>query len=300
MEKFLHQKTQETKKASFEKLSEVMMHMAHEVNDMVREKYGIEKLVDEEGRIEAALYSKEEGGIYEQQEIMDDQDSVNSLDRYNSGADNEKVREHYKNTYGADGTLEGTVAKFRERKEAHSSNQAEMAITALLHKMLKERFLVVRASIFDDYKHGMDNLILDRETGAVICAFDEVIRNESDAGKTPVKLEKIKKAALKGGNEAKYGIALEGDELVRSRLRNVPVFYLSLESRDLNALTNDLSGNFDSGATNLEQMLFTHLVASIKEQKTILEGLPLPQVMKNKLVAFEDSLKVLEGVVKSK
>ncbi|MCK9344510.1 MAG: hypothetical protein M0P64_00095 [Candidatus Pacebacteria bacterium] len=290
------QERKESKKTSFEKLNEVMARMSREVNSMVKEQYDMEALVDDAGRIRAELYAKEEGGIYEGAEVADDQEIVDGLDRHNSSADDPRVQEFYKKEYGADGTAEGTLAKYRERKEAAKSNQAEVAITALLHKMLKERFLVVRASTFDDYKHGMDNLILDRETGAVICAFDEVIRNEGDAGKTPVKLEKIKKAALKGGNEAKYGIALKDDTLVRSRLRNVPVFYLSLESKDLNALTNDLTNGFDSDATALEQALFAHLVNSIKEQKDILEKLPLPQVMKNKLSAFEESLGVLEGV----
>lgn len=198
-------KSSETKKTSFEKLNEVMGRMAQEVNATVKEMYGMEKLVDEAGRIEASQYANENGGIYETEDVVADQETVDSLDRYNSGADVQKTQEFYKKEYGADGTLEGTIAKYRERKEVAKSNQAEMAITALLHKMLKERFIVVRASTFDDYKHGMDNLILDRETGAVICAFDEVIRNEGDAAKAPVKLEKIKKAALKGGNEAKYG-----------------------------------------------------------------------------------------------
>lgn len=285
----------EIKKSSLEKLQDVMGRLSREVNDSVKEQYGLENLVDNAGRIEASRYTEEMGGIYSAEEVLNDKETVDSLDRYNSSADDERVREFYHKEYGAEPTVEGVVAKYRERKEANKSNQAEMAITALMHKVLKERFLVVRASTFDDYKHGMDNLILDRETGAVICAFDEVIRNESDVQKAPVKLEKIKKSALKGGTEAKYGIALKDDTLVRNRLRNVPVFYLSLESKDLNALVNDLYENFDKETTNLEQTLFTHLVASIKEQKGILESLPLPQVMKNKLKAFEDSLQVLQN-----
>ena len=303
---FLQQKTYEAKpfsaemregkRTSFEKLNEVMARLSQEVNSTVKNEYGLRKLVDEEGRIrEDRFMIGEGGGIYSAEEIEEDQELVNGQDRHNSGANNPSTQDFFKKQFGISGTPESVVEQYLKNKNAQKSNQAEMAITALLHKMLKERFLVVRASTFDDYMHGMDNLILDRETGAVICAFDEVLRNESDEPGVSKKLEKIKNHALKGGRKAKYGITLEDDKLVRSPLQNVPVFYLELKSTDLDKLANDLLDNFDGDATKLEQSLFTHLVTSIKEQKGILENLPLPQVMKNKLAAFEESLGVLEG-----
>ena len=216
-----------------------MARIADEVNRDVTKKYGLDGLVDDSLHLDAGNFSKDQGGIYEGTIISEDQDSIDALDRYNCSADNERTQKFYKDEYGIE-TPEGIVAKHREKKEASKSNQAEMIITALLHKVLKERFLVVRASVFDDYKHGIDNLILDKETGAVICAFDEVLENEGDKERGAMKkIEKIKRIAVKGGTEAKYGVALKEQKLVRSSARNIPVFYLTLESKDLIELADD-------------------------------------------------------------
>lgn len=284
---------------SHEKLKTVMTRISEEVNKEMKEKYGLTGLVSESLHINTTYFSKENGGIYSNDDIIDDKETVEALDRYNSAADNPNTQKFYKDQHGIE-TIEGIVNKHREKKEQSKSNQAEMVITALMHKILKERFLIVRASIFDDYKNGIDNLILDKETGAVICAFDEVLENQSDKERAPVKIEKIKKKALSGGTEAKYGISLKEGKITRDRVRNIPVFYLTLESKDLNELTNDLFYNHNGEVTSIEERLFSHLVNSIKEQKKMLETLNLPLVMKKKLEGFESSLTTLESFIPQK
>ena len=280
-----------------EKLKTVMARIADEVNRDVLKNYGMSGLVDDSLHLDAVRFSKELGGIYDETVVREDNESIDALDRYNCSADNERTQQFYKDQYRIQ-TPEGIVAKHREKKEASKSNQAEMIITGILHKVLKERFLVVRASTFDDYKHGIDNLILDKETGAVICAFDEVLENEGDRERGAVKkIEKIKRIAVKGGTEAKYGVALKEQKLVRSHTRNIPVFYLTLESKDLIELADDLFEHQEGSTTKAEEKLFAHLVQSIKEQKGMLEKLNLPPVMKRKLQEFENSLRVLEGFV---
>lgn len=297
MEHFPRQTSPETKKTSYEKLDAVMGLLSSEVNSTVKKEYGLRKLVDDGGRIRADRYELgESGGIYTKEVIEEDQHLVDGQDRFNSGADDPNTQDFFKKQYGISGTPESVVEQYLKNKDAQKSNQAEMAITGLLHKMLKERFIVVRASTYDDYMHGMDNLILDRETGAVICAFDEVLRNESDEPGASKKLDKVKRHALSGGRKAKYGIALEEGKLVRSPLEHVPVFFLELKSTDLENLANDLLENFDKEPTALEQRLYALLIASIEEQKKILERLPLlPKVTEGNLKAFGETLEVLRG-----
>lgn len=284
---------------SVEKMKGVIARISKEVNQEAQERYGLERLVNESLHVDPTYFSREKGGTYEEADIIDDKETVDALDRYNSSADNINTQKFYKDQYGIE-TPEGIVAKHRKKKEESKSNQAEMVIAALLHKMLKERFLVVRASVFDDYKHGIDNLILDKETGAVICAFDEVLENQGDKERgASKKIEKIKKSAVRGGTEAKYGISLNGETLTRGHLRNIPVFYLTLESKDLGELTEHLFNN-EGVATEAENRLFSHLVNSIKEQKEMLEKLNLPPVMKRRLEGFENSLTVLESFVAKK
>lgn len=288
---------------SFEKLRTVIGRVAQEVNSMMKEKHGISKFVEPETCcVRADRYSnKHSGGIYIDEVVQADLKKVEDLDKKFVSADNERVQQHFSKTYNIPATAEAVVAQHRKNKEESNPGQTEMAITALLHKMLKGRFVVVRASTYDDYMNEMDNLILDTETGAVICAFDEVLLNEGDDPNNSIKLKKITDIALEGGKKAKYGLALEGDKIVRSGLQeNVPVFYLELKRSDLNKLASDLLENFDKEPTALEQKLYALLVASIEEQKKILEGLALRPGMKNKLEAFEESLEVLKGYSEKK
>jgi hypothetical protein len=287
---------------SLEKLKKVMSRISQEVNAEVAKKYGVEQLVDDSLHIDLAHFSRKKGGIYKKEDIDADKKKVDDLDLEHSGVADEKVQKFYKEKHklqgdvGSEEIKKEILALFRENKEANKGSQAEMVITALLHKVLKERFLVVRSSVFDDYTHGIDNFILDKETGAVICAFDEVIENEGDKARGESgKAEKIKKIAMKGGTEAKYGVSLTEGKIVRSAVENIPVFYLTLESKDLNELTNDLFYSKDGTRTDAEQKLFSHLVHSIKEQKGMLEALNLPPVMKEKLQSFETSLTALMG-----
>lgn len=279
----------------FRKLMTVMARNAEEINAELEKIHGLHGLVDQSLHINPKAFVITQGGIYQAEDVHNDEETVNALDRLNSAADNTNTQKFYKDTYGID-TVEGIVAKHRESKEVSKSNQAEMAITALMHKVLKERFLVVRTSMFDDYKNGIDNLILDKETGAIICAFDEVLENDGDRNRgASKKIERIKKSAVLGGTRAKYGISLSNKKVVRAVARNIPVFYLALESKDLADLTNDLYYGDKTTTTDIENRLFAHLVTSISEQKEMLEGLTLPPIMKAKLKEFESSLTVLRS-----
>jgi len=276
---------------SFEKLTELMQRMAAEINAMVEKEYGMSPLVNEEGRINMNNFSaSEDGGIYEQTVIDDHKKSVYDAQRSHSGSFEKIVQDRYLNTYGIE-TEEGIVAHYRQEQSKKLSNQAEMAITALLHKILKDRFLVVRSSEIDDYFHGMDNLILDKETGALICAFDEVLENPSDSEKVSPKIQKVQNILSKGGAEVSYGIALTNEKkLVRSHVRHIPVFHLNLKKADLMILTENLGDNFDGAVSDNERRIFTQLVDSIEEQKDRAELIVLSNHLARKFSEMNPSL----------
>lgn len=298
-EKPIPQKTEKLPKIeklppAYVMLTKIMARNAKEINSELEKTHGLPNLVDESLHINPQAFSREHGGIYEADDITNDEETVTALDRLNSAADIPNTQKFYKDTYGID-TVEEIIEIHRKKKEISKSNQAEMAITALLHKVLKDRFLVVRTSLLDDYKNGIDNLILDKETGAVICAFDEVLENDGDKNRgASKKIEKIKKSAVLGGTRAKYGVALNNQKIVRAQARNIPVFYLPLESDDLFALTEDLYNVQGDTTTEIENKIFAHLINSISDQKQILEALTLPPVMRKKLEEFESSLNTLK------
>ncbi len=281
----------EKKKNSFEKLTELMQRMSVEINAMVEKAYGMSQLVNEDGRINMDNFSAiENGGIYEQDIIDDHKKSVYDALRAHSGSFEKVIQERYLKVYDIE-TEEGIIAHYKEEQSKRLSNQAEMAITALLHKILKDRFLVVRSSEIDDYFHGMDNVILDKETGALVCAFDEVLENPSDSEKVSPKIQKVQNILSKGGAEVSYGIALTDEKkLVRSHVRHIPVFHLNLKKADLMILTENLGDNFDGAVSNQERKIFTQLVDSIEEQKNRAELTALPNHLARKFSEMNPSL----------
>jgi hypothetical protein len=285
----------ENKETSFEKLAELMRRMAQEINETVEREYDMSRLVNEDGRINMENFSTENGGIYSTDSVAKHKATIFQDERKHSGSFESITQQRYKKQYGIE-TEEGIMTHHKAEKAKTPSNQAEMAVTALLHKILKGRFIIVRSSEFDDYEHGMDNVIIDMETGVLICAFDEVLENPSDVGKTSKKVEKVQKILDRGGAEVNYGIALTDDKkLVRSHVQNVPVFYLNLKSDDLTTLTQSLSKeeiSFD------ERRIFMQLIDSIEAQKNIAQKNittthPLSHHLDRKLTELTPSLLTL-------
>ena len=156
-----------------------------------------------------------------------------------------------------------TVELWQQSKDKNPATITEMAVTASLHRLLSERFIVARASTYDDYRYGIDNVLIDKETGAVVCGLDEVLGHEGDDGASK-KEEKIKKILAKGGASLKYGATLKDGKLERQSLKNIPTFYLSLSKEELDNLLKDLKNNNE--ATDRERALAAKIILSLEQQ----------------------------------
>ncbi|MCX6737030.1 MAG: hypothetical protein NTW73_03045 [Candidatus Parcubacteria bacterium] len=60
--------------------------------------------------------------------------------------------------------------------------ECEKIVTYLLAKYLGDDYIVVRASLYDDYFNGIDTMVIEKETGRVICTLNEVCGNEEQSG----------------------------------------------------------------------------------------------------------------------
>lgn len=155
-----------------------------------------------------------------------------------------------------------SVSEWEKRKELDPANLTELALTAMLQKILPERFLVVRSTAYDDYNNGIDKFIIDRETGNVVCGIDEVIARSYYSGPSK-KEKKIKAKMAKGGFQAKYGLKFEQGALVLESLKNIPAFYLSLNREDLISLSQCLEAETIS---EVEKEIFNRLKESLLDQ----------------------------------
>jgi len=159
-----------------------------------------------------------------------------------------------------------------KKEKIREGEKMEIFKTALFNKVLKNDFLVLRSSLYDDYKNGIDNIIFDKESGTVVGAFDEVV--SETAG--PVYEQKKSKIAAKNsraGGYLKYGLAKKGDKIIMESNARVPVFYLALSQNELKeALVGfEVSDNLSEA----EEIMLEKLAKSISEQIKSLENIPL-------------------------
>ena len=135
--------------------------------------------------------------------------------------------------------VEGYGRKWQEKEKAKGlkmGEKLEMLKTAIFYKFLSEDFIIVRTSRYDDIINKVDNLIIEKETGSPVCAFDEV--SEISGSRFEEKKAKVLERNIKGGGKLKYGLTLKKYEKGKAKLTlgeisSLPVFYLALPERHI-------------------------------------------------------------------
>jgi hypothetical protein len=278
-----------------EKLKNLMGKISEKTNREIKERYGLYTFLNPDCTISMEGYADSWGGIYHEQKIEDQKKEIVALELKFSEADSPAVQERYRSTCGIQ-SQEGIVKRWKENKEKSKSGQMEMAITVLLCKMLKDNFLVVRTATYDDYFQGADNIILNKRTGESICAFDAF--HEGEQGDlTVMKKFKTKRIAEKGGAEISYGMKLKDGKMARSKMKNVPVFSLGLDSKELMELLENMNFDLEAPTTEMECEIFSKLRTSLSQQRDRLIASPGTSAeVKKKLVAFKTSLAMMERI----
>lgn len=186
------------------------------------------------------------------------------------------------------------VGKTREEmlnsREKNPANIAEIAATLLFDKVLNKDFIIVRASTYDDYENGADQLIIDKQSGAVICGLDDAILGESLKDTGEKKALKIDKKMKKGGAQIKYGATVNQGVLERRSLNNVPIFYFNLAKNEMNKILSSLSSD-NLEITSEEKKVYTKLINSLLDQSNkYQEDVDLNPRLKNNIHKFQPSL----------
>ncbi|MBL7142265.1 MAG: hypothetical protein ISS83_01170 [Candidatus Pacebacteria bacterium] len=158
----------------------------------------------------------------------------------------------------------------------------EMLTTSIFHKKLRKDFIVTRTSEYDDFENNIDNIILERETGNIVCAFDEVGVNSGETfEKKKNKVSEINR--YKGGANLRYGIFLEKKagkmELKKGNINNIPLFYLSMSEEEI-------KNNLDNPERQEES--FYNFIDSVKKQIEELKKYQVHPKLKERLDSFEE------------
>lgn len=283
MEKLSEQNIEKPKKP-WEKLRDLMSSISREVNSFAKEEYGVRELVDEHGSIDIDRFIGAPG--YPDVRLIKDKEEVYKREVEWSGARDEEVRKFYASEYGAE-TERDIVRIHSQNKEREKNGQMEMFVAALFHKILKDDFLIVRASAYDDYINGIDTVMVNKKTGDIICAFDEVHDHE-EGNRADEKVEKIKKKAKKGGSMLSHGVVIENEKMVRREIKNLPVFFLSLSTKDLEDVLQNM--NYGMEVSEKEIEIFNSFLLSLEDQKEMLLEEKIPHAVRMNLTRFDYSL----------
>lgn len=230
-EKFNPLEELESREKNAEKLKELLKGMAEDFN-----KNDIP--VDEECRI----YTKAFRGIYSDDELERDDTEI------------KRLKEIFAKEKGL------SVEKWEKKKDLSDGDQLEMLKTIIFHRNLGDDFIVIRASNFDDIKGGVDNVIVNKKTGNVICAFDE--GSPRRGSKHEEKQKEILERDKKGGANLKYGLTFkEGEEKPHlKKLTGLPIFLLALHPSEIQKGIENL------GNPVVEEVLFKVFITEIDTQ----------------------------------
>ena len=184
-----------------EKLDSLMRGLADKLNQELGEAGGV-PLVAGNGAINMEAFGEFD--------VAADKQKIWAKDLEWSAADNPNVQEFYKEKYGAQ-NAEEIVARYRQEKDRSASGQLEKAVTAVFAKVLGSEYAVVRSATFDDYFGGIDNVLVNKKTGDVICAFDEV-HGQAGQERHDKKMDKVK--SLEGELKLCSHVVLNQSEFV--------------------------------------------------------------------------------------
>lgn len=164
----------------------------------------------------------------------------------------------------------------------------EELIIAILYKKLGGKYLVVRTAESDDRRNGVDHLIIDAETGSVVCGMDDLSSLGTTRGDKRLD-GKVREAVAKNcgikimpgggivqtepGASVDYGINIrrqdEGVEIdpriTCGPIDHIPMFLFVLEAGDLKKCLKSFVSDPDESSED-EDKIFESFVKSALEQ----------------------------------
>jgi len=166
----------------------------------------------------------------------------------------------------------------------------EMLKTAVFNKFLEQKFIVVRTNLADDIDNGVDNIIMEKQTGNVVCAFDDVADISG-----PIYQDKMAKTSeknlLRSGAHLKYGLGIDTKtkKITPQPLQHIPIFYLALPGQYIEETIKQFQPQLKN---QQETKLFSYFISSIQTQLKALDLKisALPQEMREKIETFDRAI----------
>jgi len=186
--------------------------------------------------------------------------------------------------------IEFLVGAEESAPEKHLGEQLEMLKTGIFNKFLPDSFVTARASRFDDIKNGADNVIIDRLSGNIVCALDEV--GEIQGARFEEKKSQVLRKNQKGGIFLKYALAAKDGQIIPSQaIQNIPIFYLALSREHVRKGIQEFVSSIDKPPSDYERKIFDYFISSIDTQiKAIELNLNLEKTLRKRVEGFKNTI----------
>lgn len=235
--------------------------------------------VNDQGRIDMDKFK----GVYSVQELKGDKEYVEDLkDKFQRA----KISE-----IESRGFLPGL--KEKAIQEIKFGEACEMLVTAVLHKNLPEGFVALRSSEYDDIRNGVDTIILDKNTGNIVCALDEIASTKGE--RFDNKQNSALRSNLRGGGFVKYGLSFNKErtpqgklEIKRGTMRNIPLFYGAFSREEIESALREFRPSRESSFA--EQKIYSDFLGLVREQISKLDKGCLDRQLRRRLELFEKSV----------
>jgi len=186
--------------------------------------------------------------------------------------------------------IESNIGIQEKNTEKQSGEKLEMLKTGIFNKFLSDNLVIVRASRFDDIKNGVDNVMINRQNGSVVCALDEV--GEIRGVRFEDKKEQVLKKNHKGGINLKYALTVQNGQIKPGKaIDSVPIFYLALSPEYIQKGIQEFVSSADKPPSDYERKIFDYFISSLDAQIKALElNTELKTSLKERMSNFKTTI----------
>jgi len=279
-------------------LEEMVKRISQQTNLLMKEAFGVESFLQDDGRLDTEKYM--ERAHLSRSEYGEHLEYIKSCERV-FAQKSQFARDNKAQIDAGQVGRKELKEKWEEEERNSAGKQMELLTMALFHKFFSEDFIVVRSSTYDDYKNKMDLLLINKETGAVICAFDD-FTGDKEGRAAKKKGASINDIVRSGGASLRYGFCVTKEEggrkkLTEKELTHLPIFQMQTSAKEFQQLFMSLVLNPNKKPTGREVEIMKEIIKQMQKQCEEFEGIsPNDEVLENINLAW-DSFNQMEVMV---
>ena len=156
-------------------------------------------------------------------------------------------------------------------EKMRDGNISENLLFLMMNKVAGDRYITLKTSEYDDFRNGVDMILVDTQTDAVICTFDATVSGFNS--RMDHKMERAKQRIDSGrGLYMKYGVSFDADqEISLGEIQNIPPLFLDLPKKDLKRILHLMDFHIDTELSSMEIEVVSGLLDKLDAQINDLE-----------------------------